>query len=142
MAAPRGGAALLRHRVSLGSPLVCRAAVDALTRLTVPRLCVARPPAAAAAAAAAVVGPAGGAPSRGLFGQSFEVGEIEAVPRDKSGSRHAQWARQNKLIPGIVYGPELSGKRATEQLIYVRESDLRREVNKRGATFTNTLFDM
>lgn len=79
---------------------------------------------------------------RGLFGQSFEVGEITAFRRDQAGSRHAQWARQNQLIPGIVYGPGPDGRRATEEKIYVRESDLRREVNKRGPCFTNTLFDM
>jgi len=28
------------------------------------------------------------------------------------------------------------------ELVYVREADLRREVNKRGETFTNTLFDL
>ena len=79
---------------------------------------------------------------RTLFGQSFEVGEIQAYRREKSGSRHAQWARQNKMIPGIIYGPDESGKRAPVELVYVREADLRREVNKRSACFTNTLYDM
>lgn len=80
-------------------------------------------------------------PRRGLFGQSFEIGEIQALRRETVGSRHAQWARQHKLIPGIVYGYDEEG-RDNVDLVYVREQDLRREVNRRGLSFNNTLFDM
>lgn len=81
------------------------------------------------------------APSRGIFGQSFEVGEIQAVRRNEVGSKNAQWARQHQLIPGIVYGYDEEGRDAVD-LVYVKEQDLRREVNRRGRSFSNTLYDM
>lgn len=79
--------------------------------------------------------------SRGIFGQSFEIGEIQAVRRNEVGSRHAQWARQHQLIPGIVYGYDEEGRDSVD-LVYVKEQDLRREVNRRGRSFSNTLYDM
>lgn len=81
------------------------------------------------------------APTRGIFGQSFEVGEIQAVRRNEVGSKNAQWARQHQLIPGIVYGYDEEGRDAVD-LVYVKEQDLRREVNRRGRSFSNTLYDM
>jgi large subunit ribosomal protein L25 len=69
------------------------------------------------------------------------VGTIEALPRSAVGSRDAQWARQNALIPGIIYGFDSDG-REDVVLVYVREADLRREVNKRAEFFSNTLFDI
>lgn len=93
----------------------------------------------AAAAGCAACGVGG---ARHLFGQAFDVGEIEAVRRGMSGSRSAQWARRNKLIPGIIYGPDDQGRRTIPEKIYVREADLKRELNKRGGSFTNTLMDM
>jgi ribosomal protein L25 (general stress protein Ctc) len=78
---------------------------------------------------------------RGLFGQNFDVGSIQAIRRDVVGSRFAQRARQHKLIPGIVYGFDSEGRDEVD-LVYVRELDLRREVTKRGVSFNNTLFDM
>jgi ribosomal protein L25 (general stress protein Ctc) len=83
---------------------------------------------------------AAGAP-RALFGQQFTVGKIHALPRSATGSRSAQWARVHGMIPGIIYGYDAEGRDAVD-LIYVRESDLRREVNVRGPCFMNTLYDM
>ena len=81
------------------------------------------------------------APRRCIFGQSLEIAEIQAVRRVEVGSRHAQWARQHKMIPGIVYGYDDEGRDEVD-LVYVKEQDLRREVNKRGQSFSNTLFNM
>lgn len=69
------------------------------------------------------------------------MGEIHAIRREATGSREAQAARRKQLIPGIVYGYDEAGNDTTE-LIYVREADLRREVNKRKECFYNTLFDI
>lgn len=74
-------------------------------------------------------------------GMCVQVGTIQAITREQTGSRASQWARQQSLIPGIIYGYDEEGK-DTVDLVYVREADLRTEVNKRGACFTNTLFDM
>jgi large subunit ribosomal protein L25 len=79
--------------------------------------------------------------SRGLFGQTFEVGQITAIRRDGVGSFKAQAARQKGLIPGIVYGYDEEGNDKVE-LVYVREADLRKEVNKRKDCFYNTLYDI
>lgn len=106
-------------------------------------------PRAAAAAAGVQVGTSAAVaarslplvPRRTLFGQKFEVGEIHAIRREATGSREAQAARRKQLIPGIVYGYDEAGNDTTE-LIYIREADLRREVNKRKECFYNTLFDM
>jgi len=49
--------------------------------------------------------------------------------------------RQQHLIPGIIYGFDEDGKEEV-QLVAVQEKELRREVNKRGDCFYNTLFDM
>lgn len=70
-----------------------------------------------------------------------QVGHIEALERTDTGSRSSQWARANKLIPGIIHGVDAEGRDEVE-LVYVRDSDLRREVGRRGQTFSNTLFDM
>lgn len=70
-----------------------------------------------------------------------QVGTIEALERDVTGSRNAQWARAHKLIPGIIHGVGADGVDEV-QLVYVRDADLRREVGRRGQTFSNTLFDM
>lgn len=72
---------------------------------------------------------------------SLQVPKIRAIKRSTVGSRNAQWARMHQLIPGIVYGFDAEG-RDTVELVYVKESDLRKEVNKRGRSFTNTLFDI
>lgn len=79
--------------------------------------------------------------ARTFFGQKFEVGRIEATRREATGSRLAQWARQNQLIPGVIYGRDERGRDEVE-LVYVREGDLRTVVNRRGGTFMNTLFDI
>lgn len=79
--------------------------------------------------------------ARTLFGQKFEVGEIQAYKRTVTGSRNAQWARQNQLIPGIIYGYDADGRDTTE-LVYVKEADLRTQVNKFGRSFMNSLFDI
>ena len=91
-----------------------------------------RPPSGALVCAAC-----GGGSVRQLFGQTFEVGEIEAVRRGMSGSRSAQWARRNRLIPGIIYGPDDQGRRTIPEKVYVREMDLKRELNKRGGSSLN-----
>ena len=70
-----------------------------------------------------------------------QVGVIEALPRDVTGSRSAQWARAHKLIPGIIHGVGADGVDDVE-LVYVRDADLRREVGRRGQAFSNTLFDV
>ena len=93
----------------------------------------------AASAAAPLCGSHYG--GRSLFGQSFEVGEIRSFPREATGSRDAQWARANKLIPGIVYGYNDGGGDKAD-LVYVNDADLRKEVTKRGQSFYNTLFDI
>jgi len=70
-----------------------------------------------------------------------QIGEINAFRRDADGSKHAQAMRQQHLIPGIIYGFDEDGKEEV-QLVAVQEKELRREVNKRGDCFYNTLFDM
>ena len=72
---------------------------------------------------------------------SPQVGHIEALERTATGSRSAQWARRHTLIPGIIHGIDENGRDDVE-LVYVRDADLRREVGRRGQTFSNTLFDM
>ena len=91
-------------------------------------------------AAASAMRNAGGS-VRTLFGQAFDVGEIRAFNREAAGSRDSQWARANKLIPGIVYGYSGAGVDAAQK-VYVNDADLRREVVKRGQSFYNTLFDV
>jgi ribosomal protein L25 (general stress protein Ctc) len=81
------------------------------------------------------------APRRTFFGQKFTVGEIVAVRREATGSRNAQAARQQRLIPGIIYGYDEDGNDKID-LVYVHEADLRREVNRMQDCFYNTLFDM
>jgi ribosomal protein L25 (general stress protein Ctc) len=81
------------------------------------------------------------APRRQLFGQTFDVGEIKAIRRDAVGSRNAQAARRDHLIPGIIYGYGEDGSDSVD-LVYIQEADLRKEVNKRKDCFYNTLFDM
>ena len=71
----------------------------------------------------------------------LQIGEIVAQKRVTVGSKHAQASRQQHLIPGIIYGFDEGGNEDVE-LVSVQESDLRREVNKRGACFYNTLFDV
>jgi large subunit ribosomal protein L25 len=82
-----------------------------------------------------------GAVQTSHFGLRYEVGRIEAVRREAVGKRNAQWTRMNGLIPGLIYG---RGERGDELPIrmYVKESDLRAEVNKRRESFLNTLFDI
>lgn len=71
----------------------------------------------------------------------LQIGVMHAIKREAKGSRNAQWARFNGLIPGIVYG--FDGKGSGEvKPVYVREADLRREISKRRQTFLNTLFDV
>lgn len=82
-----------------------------------------------------------GCSRRGFFGQSFEVGEIHATRREATGSKRAQAARREHLIPGIIYGYDGAGADSIE-VINVAESDLRREVNRRKDCFYNTLYDI
>ena len=58
-----------------------------------------------------------------------QVGHIEALERTDTGSRNAQWARANRLIPGIIHGVDADGRDDVE-LVYVRDTDLRREVGR------------
>lgn len=85
--------------------------------------------------------PCTGALRRHLFGQTFDVGEMHASRRRTVGSRQAQASRSRHEIPGIVYGHGPLGSETTD-LVFVHESDLRREVNKRKDAFYNTLFDL
>jgi ribosomal protein L25 (general stress protein Ctc) len=39
-----------------------------------------------------------------------EVGRIEGLKREATGSKLSQWARYNQLIPGVVYGYDERGR--------------------------------
>jgi hypothetical protein len=136
---PSLAAAQLRHQSAAAAGATSAAAASAAAPAGARSGGVGKAPATGPAAAAG--SPAAAAAAAGLFGQSFGVGAIHAIPRAASGSRSAQWARMHGLIPGIVYGYDAQGRDAVD-LVYVREADLRREVNKRGPTFMNTLYDM
>jgi large subunit ribosomal protein L25 len=70
--------------------------------------------------------------------------ELHAVRRELDGKRHAQYSRRHGLIPGLVYsaasskGGFVSGQQGTLK-VYVKEADLRREVNRARTSFLNTL---
>ena len=102
-------------------------------------------PAPFSAAAAAAPKPAGagadaGAGSGAGSGLLVEVGRLAAARRDTVGKRNAAWTRMNGLVPGLIYG---SGGCGAEPIrVFVKEPDLRAEVNKRRSAFLNTLFDI
>ena len=74
--------------------------------------------------------------------------ELLAVRRELDGKRHAQHARRQGLIPGLVYsaasskGGSLPGTAGGTLKVYVREADLRQEMNRARASFLNTLITL
>jgi large subunit ribosomal protein L25 len=95
---------------------------------------------AGAPAAAAARAPRSTAPLPSL--------ELHAVRRELDGSRHSQYARERGLIPGLIYsaasskggGVGAGGARAIK--VYVKEADLRAEVNRLKTSFLNTLVSL
>lgn len=71
---------------------------------------------------------------------------LNAVRRELEGSKHAQYARQSGLVPGLIYGirkRDSAGVYREETLkVYVKESDLRAESNRSKQSFLNTLYDV
>jgi len=71
---------------------------------------------------------------------------LNAVRRELEGSKHAQYARQSGLVPGLIYGirkRDSAGVCREETLkVYVKESDLRAESNRSKQSFLNTLYDV
>jgi len=80
--------------------------------------------------------------TRSLFGQTFDVGAIEAYPRQETGSRRMNRARKAGLVPSVLYGRRADGTDAEPQLLFLEERDVAREIRKRGKTLENTLFDL
>jgi large subunit ribosomal protein L25 len=125
--------------------------VRALATAAVASASAASSPASFSAAAAAAPEPAGasagvgtgagvGAGAGAGAGLLFEVGRLAAARRDTVGKRNAAWTRMNGLVPGLIYG---SGGCGAEPIrVFVKEPDLRAEVNKRRSAFLNTLFDI
>lgn len=90
-------------------------------------------------ASAAVQSPASA--GTGTYSRSYYVGRLNAVRRDVTGKRSAQWARMNGLIPGLIYGVG-EGREREIIRIYMKDSEVRSELNKRLNSFENTLYDM
>lgn len=63
---------------------------------------------------------------------------IIAYPRPELGSRDSQRARQNGLIPGIIYG----ARAGSEKRVYVHEELLRQELHKKRDTFLSSVMDL
>lgn len=80
---------------------------------------------------------------RSIFGQSFEVGEINATTRslEETGSRVSQKAREQHKVPSVLYGYDATGKEE-RVLLWLDELELLREQRKRGPSFHNTLYNL
>jgi hypothetical protein len=63
---------------------------------------------------------------------------VIAYVRPEIGSRESQRARQNGLIPGIIYGGGVS----KERRVYVHEETIRKEMHKRKGTFLSSVLDL
>lgn len=77
------------------------------------------------------------------LGQTFDVGTLKATVRgeEQLGTKAARRARQEGLLPGILYGPDETG-RDVKVPLFLSMDDVRREVNARGSSLENTLFDL
>jgi hypothetical protein len=85
--------------------------------------------ASAATAASSSAAPPFFAPASALTLTAFE--------RPGDGKYDARRARQNGLIPGIVYGPGVVEKR-----VFVSAEALRQELHRRRDTFLSTVVDL
>lgn len=80
---------------------------------------------------------------RTVFGQAFEVGELNATRRttDDTGSRKARKARSEGKIPGVIYG---NGSRGFDNpiLVYTDEHAVQTAAAHFGRSLENTLFNL
>jgi ribosomal protein L25 (general stress protein Ctc) len=116
--------------LALASRFSTSAAAPALPSASAPAAAPASSSAASSAAAAVAAAASSSPAGAGI--------ELQGVRRELDGSRHAQYARRHGLIPGLVYSAA-SSKGGGTLKVYVKEADLRREVNRAKASFLNTL---
>ena len=81
---------------------------------------------------------------RGMFGQTFDVQSMEVRKRAEfeMGTRASVKLRAQQLIPGVLYGPKMSGGKAETVPIILPTSEVRRWHLRLGSKLENTLFDV